>query len=245
MNKYILILISLGLIFLYSCKSKEDKAKEIVNNFMKQISDKNTKKENVNFNDLSDDYKKLFIHNYYFPSNDWTLTAEPESDTSIIVSATGKTFNGFGWPRELHQEFAVKKRNGEWKITNSFNVLDQFINFFIVDKRWEFYWDKEKHDILEDLKKNLKIEVLVKGYSEYNSEYAKGRVKVINDSDYDINSVKILMEHFDNDGNSINTDDFIIHAIKKHSYTEYDWIIDNCSKCVRQEFKILLTKETN
>lgn len=214
---------------------------------MKQINDEKVKKKDIDFSAVSSKYKDLFLESTYFTSQTWTLVAEPESDTAIVVKSTGKTFNSFGQPVENHQEFVVKMREGSWKITNSYNVLAQFLDFDIVDQEWEFYWDGQKHDILLQLQDQLKLEILVPGHCGYFScENREGKLKLVNNSDYDIKGVKILIEHYDKEGNSVNTDNTSVYdIIRKHGYREFDWYTSDCSKCATQKFKINFIRESN
>lgn len=247
MKNSLVILLLIGLTSLYSCKSKEDTAKDIVENFMKQINDDKAQKATIDYSNVSNEYKALFIESAYYTSQTWTLVAEAESDTAIVVKSTGKTFNGSGAPVENHQEFGLKKRNGEWKITNSYKVLEEYLDFEVVDNQWDFYWDREKHKILQELKEKLKLKILVPAHSGYFSyETRQGKLKLINDSDYDIKGVKILIEHFDSKGNSVNTDQTSVwDIIRKHGYREFDWYTSDCSQCARQEFKINFITESN
>ena len=248
MKKFPLIFILLGLLLLYSCKSKEDKAKDIVDNFIKQINDKKIKIEDIDFTKVSDDYKELFLRiNDFYYSENRVLSLESDSDSSIIVKSMGTNINSLGQPDKICQEFTLKKRkNGDWEITNSYNVLALFLDFEIVDHQWEFYWDKQKTNILKELQEKLELKVLVPGYREYFSEYVKGKLKLINNSDYDIKGVNILIEHYDSEGKSVNTDNASVYdIIRKHGYREFDWLTGDCSKCTKQEFKINFIRESD
>jgi len=247
MKKFTLILLSLGLTFLYSCKSKEDTVKDIVERFMKQINDEKIQKKDLDFSSVTPHYMDIFLANSYYTAQTWTLVSEVESDTSMVVKSTGKTFNSAGTPTDIHQEFHLKKINGEWKITNSLNLLALFLDFEIVDQDWDFFWDYEKCDILKQLQDKVKLEILVPGHCGYFScENREGKLKLINNSDYDIKGVRILIEHYDSQGNSVNTDNTSVYdIIRKQGYREFDWYTSDCSKCKKQEFKINFIRESN
>lgn len=72
----------------------------------------------------------------------------------------------------------------------------------------------------------------------------KGRLRLINDSKYDVKSIDILIEHFDSEGISVNTDhEKIYKIIRSGGYLEFDWYSSDCSSCETQEFQISFTKE--
>jgi hypothetical protein len=235
----------IGLTSLYSCKSDKDKVNDIVDNFMKQINDIKIEKKDINFSSVSNEYKELFLKYDYYDAQNWKLETEQESDTSFIVKSTGKTFNSFGKPIEIHQEFQLRKINGDWKITNSYNLLALNLDFKIVDQNWDFIWDFDKYDILLSLQEKLKLEIIVPCYKE-TSEYAQGKLRITNNSDYDIKGVTILIEHFDSNGKSVNTSDtYIWDIIRKNGYREFNWITGDCAKCSKQKFRINFIKESN
>jgi len=241
---YLLILV-IGFTSLYSCKSDEEKAKKIVNEFLRQINDEKIKKGDIDYSLVSNDFKNLFFESYYYTSGSWKLFVKAKSDTSFLVKSTGKTFNGFGQPVENHQEFEVCKIKGELKITNSYNLIEQFLDFQIVDNNWDFFWDIEKSEILKELKEKLVLEVLVLGTKSKYGDFAQGKLKLINNSDFDIKGVKILIEHYDIQGNSVNSSyTYVSDIIRNHGYREFSWINGDCSKCVAQEFKINFVRES-
>jgi hypothetical protein len=72
----------------------------------------------------------------------------------------------------------------------------------------------------------------------------EGKLRIINNSDYDIQWIKILIEHFDSQGKSVNTDyKYVSDIVRKNGYREFEWLTTDCDKCVRQEFKINFVKE--
>jgi hypothetical protein len=88
------------------------------------------------------------------------------------------------------------------------------------------------------------LKVLVPGHRGYFSESKEGKLKLINNSDFDLEGIKILIEHFDNEGNSVNTsNDYVSGIIRKHGYREFSWYTPECSKCEKQEFSINLLEK--
>lgn len=243
MKKITLILAFTGMIFLNSCKNREDKVKEVVNEFLTEIND-NTKTPNNNL--MTENYAKFFKGKSYYLSQNWELTVKPENDSTIIVEAKGKTHNGFGQPVENLQGFVLTNKYGGWKIYNSFKLVADEIDFEVVDTQWDFYWDRDKDKILKQLQAKLELKVLVPGYGNYYTDSKKGNLKLINNSDYDIKGVNILIEHFDNQGKSVNTDHtYVSDIVRKHGYREFDWFTSDCAKCATQEFKINFIKESH
>ena len=246
-----LILFSFGLIFLCSFDNNNDDAQEVVEKFMTFIKNGQNREEMTR--DSARKYLYFLTESYFdlyanassvYDSQSWNLKSQTVSDTSVIIKSTGQTFsNSFGQPMKLHQEFLLKKNNGAWRIANTFNLIAYNIDFEIADNQWEFYWDVEKNSILNDLKKNVKLEILVAGHTESSSEFVKGELKITNNSNYDIKNLKILIDHFDSEGKSANTDNaYVSDIIRKRGYRELNWITGDCSKCVKQEFKISFMK---
>lgn len=243
MKKFTFILAIAGMTFLNSCKSKEDKVKDVVNEFLTEINDET---KTLNNDLMTENFAKFFKGKSYYTAEKWELTVKPENDSTIIVESKGKTHNGFGQPVENLQAFSLTNKFGGWKIFNSYKLVADHLDFEVVDTQWDFYWDRDKEDILKELEEKLELKVIVKGYRSYYSDYAKGKLRLTNNSDYDIKGVKILIEHFDNNGNSVNTDkEYVSNIIRKHGYREFDWITGDCDKCYRQEFKINFLRESN
>lgn len=243
MKKIAIILLSIGLTFLYSCKSREDKVKDVVNEFLIEINDQ-TKKLNKEL--MTENFASFFKGKSYYLSQNWELTVKPDNDSTILVEAKSKTHNGFGQPIEILQGFYLTNKFGDWKIFDSYKLVADKLDFEVVDTQWDFYWDRDKDAIFKELQEKVKLEVIVPGYGSYYSDSRKGKLKLINNSDYDIQSVKILIEHFDNDGNSVNTDkEYVSNIIRKQGYREFDWYTSDCAKCYKQEFKINFVKESN
>ncbi len=243
MTKQLYTIILVGMTFLYSCKSKEDKAKDVVNEFLTQINDQT---KTLNNDLMTEKYASFFKDKSFYTSEKWELTVKPENDSVLIVEAKGNTHNGFGQPTEILQAFSLTNKFGGWKIFNSYKLTVDELDFEIVDTQWDFYWDITKYDILKQLYDNLELKEIVPAYSSYFSDSKQGKLKLINNSDYDIKGVNILIEHFDSQGNSVNTDHTSVYdIIRKHGYREFDWFTNDCSKCVKQTFKINFIRESN
>lgn len=243
MKKITLFSFLVGLAFVYSCNRNENKVKEVVNEFLTEIND-NTKTLN---NDLmTKNYAKFFIGKSYYLAEKWELTVKKENDTVYRVESKSHTVNGFGQPIENVQSFALTNLYGGWKISNSFKLVADELDFEIVDTEWDFYWDRQKNEILTDLQDNLKLEIIEPAYGSYFRDSKLGKLKLINNTDYDIKGVKILIEHYDREGNSVNTDHTSVYdIIRKHGYREFDWCTSNCAKCAKQEFKINFIRESH
>ena len=243
MNKVIYYFFLIGLTSLYSCKSKEDKVKDVVNEFLTQINDQTkTLDEEL----MTEEFATFFKGKSYYTTEKWDLTMKPGSDSSIVVESKGQTHNSLGQPTELLQAFSLTNKYGDWEIYNSSKLTAHELDFEIVDTQWEFYWDRDKEDILKQLQDKLKLKILQSGHSSYFGDSKKGNLKLVNNSNFDIKGVNILIEHFDSKGNSVNTDHTSVYdIIRKHGYREFDWYTSDCSKCVRQEFKINFIKESN
>lgn len=243
MKKNTIILLSIGLTFLFSCKSREDKIKDVVNEFLTEINDQT---KTLNKELMTENFATFFKGKSYYLSQNWDLTVKPDNDSIILVEAKSKTHNGLGQPIEILQGFYLTNTFGDWKIFDSYKLVADQLDFEIVDTQWDFYWDRDKDAIFKDLQEKVKLEVIVPGYGSYYSDSRKGKLKLINNSEYDIQRVKILIEHFDNNGNSVNTDkEYVSNIIRKHGYREFDWYTSDCAKCYKQEFKINFVKESN
>lgn len=232
-----------GIIILsfFSCKNDGEKAVEIVDNVLTQINDK--VKGNLDTTVFSDEYLKISNTYPVYYSNDWVLKLKQQSDSIFIVESNGITHNALGMELKNHQEFKLALRNGKLKIIDTYNVIALFLNMDIVEKEWIFFWDKEKEDIIRELENSLKIEVVKSGYHEY-SDAVKGDLKLINNSKYDISNVEVLIEHFDQEGKSVNTDtEYISEVIRANGYREFDWTSFDCKSCYTQTFKIKFRKE--
>jgi hypothetical protein len=239
-NNFIIIIL-LIFIFFISCKTKEDIVKDVVTEFLAEINDQT---KTLNKDLMTEKYAIFFKDKSYYTAEKWELSVKPENDSVILVEAKGHTHNGFGQPTELLQSFSLTNKNGGWKIFNSYNLIADELDFKVVDTDWEFSWDRAKDDILRKLQDELNLKVVVPSHCSYFGDSKEGKLKLINNSDYDIMGVTILIEHFDYQGRSVNTDHtYITDIIRKHGYREFNWYTSNCSQCVSQKFKINFIKE--
>ena len=224
-----------------SCKDNSENAIEIVNKVLTQINDR--VEGNYDTTLFSQEYCKFFIRSLKYGSNDWVLNLKQQSDSIFIVESNGKTHNAFGMELKNHQEFKLANRNGELKIIDTYNLIASFLNMKVVDKEWDFYWDRQKDDIVKELEKELVLVVVKKGYKKY-SDASAGDLKLVNNSNYDISNVVILIEHFDNSGKSVNTDSkYVSEIVRARGYREFDWITFDCKSCNNQKFKIKFRRE--
>ncbi len=68
----------------------------------------------------------------------------------------------------------------------------------------------------------------------------KGRLKLVNDSKYDISSIIIVIEHFDEKGKSSSVTKKVLYDIvKSGGYKIFEWIEFDCFNCNKRKFKIL------
>ncbi len=105
------------------------------------------------------------------------------------------------------------------------------------------FWGYGKNNIIKHLQENLKLEV-VKTANVNKYGRSIGKLRLTNNSEYDITDIYILIEHFDKNKKSVNTDtEFIYDIIRKNGYREFSWSTSNCSKCWSQKFQINYTKE--
>lgn len=243
MRKYTFLLIALiGFIFTY-CSSPEDKALKVVDNFLSQANDEiegnlDTTKITQQINDL------IKIYSGFASKDGWTLSVNEKNDSVIIVESVGKSYNALGQPIKIKQKFKLKQVNNEWIIYDTYNVIRLFLAMDIVDRDWDFFWDIEKFEIMKHLKDNLKLEVIEKGHQTYFGDSAEGKIRLTNDSEYDIRNVNVLIEHYDRDGRSVNTDtEYVLDIIRKNGYREFDWYTNDCSNCYEQKFEIKYQSE--
>lgn len=243
MKKFTLILAIAGMTFLNSCKNREDKVKDVVNEFLTEINDQT---KTLNKDLMTENFAKFFKGKSYYTAEKWELTVKPENDSIIVVESKGKTHNGWGQPVENLQGFTLTNKFGDWKISDSYKLVADELDFEVVDTQWDFYWDRRKDEIFQELVNSLKLEVIVPGHGNYWTDSRQGKLRLVNNSDYDIQRVKILIEHFDNNRNSVNTDhEYVSNIIRKHGYREFDWYTGDCAKCFKQEFKINFVKESH
>lgn len=235
------IIIGIVSLSFMSCQDNSEKAIEIVDKVLTQINDKI--EGNLDTTVFEPEYFDLFKTSFIYFTNDWELKLKQQNDSIFIVESNGKTHNAFGMELKNHQEFKLAKRDGKLQIIDTYNLIGLFLNMKVVDKEWDFYWDKQKEDIVKDLEGKLELEVVTKGHKKYSSSVV-GDLKLINNSDYDISNVEILIEHFDSDGKSVNTDtEYLSEVIRANGYREFDWYTSDCKSCSKQQFSIKFKRE--
>lgn len=226
---------------LLGCKTKEDKSIAVVDEFLTEINDPLKK---LNNKLMTDRFGEEFQHRSYYTSKKWNLVSNIENDSIIVVSSQGQTFNGYGRPVEIVQRFALTNKYGKWQICDSYNLMNcDVLDFKIVNVDWNFFWDRKKIDILKHLQKNLILKVVVPGHHT-SSDRVEGRLKLVNNSDFDVTDITILIEHFDKNGRSVNTShETIYDYIRKGGYREFKWHSYDCANSYKQTFKINFIRE--
>ena len=228
-------------ISLCSCKRKEEKVENVVSEFLSEINDKT---KTLNHELMTENFATFFEGKSYYTSQDWALTVKPQNDSMIIVEAKGKSHNNLGQPIEILQGFALTNIYGKWQIGSSYNLVADNIDIQIGgDTQWGFYWDRDKDYILNELREKLELQVLIPAYNNSFWGNRGGKLRIDNNSDFDIRVVTVLIEHFDNQGKSVKIDHEYVRDIRKNGYREFEWATYNCEKCEREEIKIMFTKE--
>lgn len=243
-HKYLFIL----LYVLSSCSKPTDEAIKLVELFFNEnyINDKiygehdeSIKKslKNVDFSYLSPEMEKL-VRNHYLSLPDigtYKLSAEKKSKTSVIVTSIGKT-NGFIGNVNLRHQFLISKINGEWRIADSYNLIS--FSILVKSDDWNTLWDVEKSIIHSEVIENLKLEIITHGYNSVQ-DFRHGKLRIVNNSNYEIDNLMIQIEHFDINEISVrNNKTYVSDVIRKNSYREVEWISDDCNKCYREKFTI-------
>lgn len=251
-----LYIFTLLAITLNSCQSPEDKAIKIVDDFIKEVNNNGADKFNgslrksreaLNYSYVTPEMEKLIRNNFMgIPEKEtYKLTAEKKADNTIVVTSIGKATGFMGNVVEMQNQFLLKEINGQWKISDAHGLLAFYLNFQIEDTQWEAYWDLKKANILDEIMENVKLEVINKGYRSYFGDGMKGNLKLINNSNYDIKGIEVLIEHFDKNGVSVNTDNAGVYdVIRSKGYREFNWYTSDCSKCASQTFAIKFVEET-
>lgn len=229
--------------FIISCSTPEKESLKTVDNFLTQFNDEID--HNLDSTKIDTELYMLIKEYGGFLSKDgWSLTLSKKNDSTILIESVGKTHDSYGKPIEIKQKFLLKNTSGEWKIYDTYNLLPLFLDMDIVDRHWDFFWDIQKNNILSELQDSLKLEVIKKGYRISYADATKGELRLVNNSQYDIRNVSILIEHFDKNGRSVNTDDEnVFDIIRAKGYREFDWRTRDCNKCRTQEFKIKFQRE--
>lgn len=241
--KKLLLLLNIFMLFM-SCEKPEDKAIKIVDEFLTQVNDQT---KTVNEELLSENFKKFFTGKSYYTSRDWKLTFEPITESKFVVESRSESYNGWGQPIEMVQGFTLTTKYGGLLISDSYNFIVDDLAFRVVDTEWDFYWDRTKYQILDELKEKLTLEVVTPGYTPYyTNDFRKGMLRLVNNSAYDVENVRIQIEHFDRNGKSVNTDyAYPGSIIRSNGYKEFEWLTTDCARCYKQTYKIIFERESN
>ena len=233
-----------GITFLYSCKSKDDQAKELVSQFLKETSDAHFNRKSMDYSIFTSEYKAVFDSSGYYPLKNPSLTVQSNSDSVIVVISKGITTNVLGVEIEEKQEFRLKNIQGKWQIDNSNNFLVDHANFKFVGDEYEQLWDKEQAEALKQVQENVMLEVVKSPEGFTFSDSRDGMLKLINNSEFDIRKLRISIEHFDSEGNSVNSDEeIVLDVIRKHGYRVINWFSKDCLNCYSQKFKVIFVDE--
>jgi hypothetical protein len=228
---------------LASCENEEKKAEGVVNEFLTLINGESYKGELLDDKIITKNYELFFKENRFFTSNNWKLNLKSKNDSIVIVESKSQGTNSFGVVSELIQTFYLKKEN--FKIYDSNNLVTNYSDFDIIGIDWESLSDMKRNEIFKNIKDNLTVKVIEKGYKVGSkSDYVEGVIRVYNNSKYDIKNLKVLIEHFDNNKKSVNTDqEYINDIVRKNGQREASWITPDCFDCEEQEVKINFIKE--
>lgn len=256
MKRYLILSSFFLTIALNSCQNPGKKAIEIVDHFYNEVyangadnygGSLKKSREVLDYSGVSTAMEKLIRNNFLgIPEKGtYRLTTEQKSDNNVIVTSIGKAPGLFGIVVETRNQFSVTKISGQWKIDDSFGLIGLFLNFSIEDTQWNTYWDIKKSKILKEVMDSLKLEIVKAGSKNYYGDAMEGNLRIVNSSSYDLKDLEILIEHFDRNGKSVNTDDkFVFDIIRSKGYREFDWYTSDCENCYSQKFQIKFVRET-
>jgi len=255
MKRKLFNLLVLVTITISSCQSPETDTMKVIDNFYNEINEHGADKyqgslkksrEALNYAYVSTEMEGLIRNNFVtIPKKEtYKLTSVKKTDNTFMVTATGNTSYVTGEVRKTAYYYTVSKINGEWKISDANNLINLNLNFQVEDTQWNQYWDIKKANILHEIMDNLKLEIIDKGYKIYG-DMMKGKLRLVNNSNYDLKGIEVLIEHYDKDGISVNTDKaYVYDVIRSKGYRELEWITLDCAKCETQQVKIKFVKET-
>jgi len=232
------------LVLLSSCKSNGEKAKDLVSHFLTETSDVHFNRKSMDYSIFTSDFKAVFDSSGYYPLKNSTLSIQSETDSMIVVISKGTATNVLGVEIEEQQEFRLKNIQGKWQIDNSNNFLVDHANFKFVGDVYEQLWDKEQSIALLQVQENVILEVVKSPEGFTFSDSRNGMLKLINNSEFDIRKLRISIEHFDSEGNSVNSDEeIVLDVIRKHGYRVINWFSKDCLNCYSQKFNIRFIEE--
>ena len=249
-------LLAIVTITVSSCQNTEKDVMKVVDNFFNEVNEHGADKyqgslkksrEALNYSYVSTEMENLIRNNFIgIPDKEtYKLTAVKKPDNTFLVTSIGQSTDIFGAVNKTQIDFTVSKINDEWKISDAHDLIGLNLNFQVEDTQWDTYWDIKKANILHEIMDNLKLEIVNKGYRSYDGDVMKGKLRLVNNSNYDLKGIEVLIEHFDKDGISVNTDNTSVYdVIRSNGYREFDWTTFDCAKCVTQQFKIKFVSET-
>ncbi|WP_165872270.1 hypothetical protein [uncultured Tenacibaculum sp.] len=189
---------------------------------------------------FSNEMKHLIKTHYLtIPRKDSHTTISEKTSEGWMLTSIGKVKNILGFDIEIKRKFLIKKIDKRKKIVNSQDLISFNLNFKVEHKKWDYLWDLQKNEIINDITKNLKLEVVSSDKEPLSNNLQEGKLKIVNNSDYDVKNIEIVIDHFDADGISVNTDVRVIKdIIRSKGYREFNWSSYDCSKCVSQKYKV-------
>jgi hypothetical protein len=220
-----------------------NKAVIIANIFMRSVYESSVEKVDSlltgDYAEIQRNYKNRLSRKV---NPDFNFEAKRIDGEKIIVDAIGQSQSVLGSASFL-QKIILKKINDNWKIDDSYNLIHVTPNFSIEGIRNAF--DSEKIQIIKDVEKNMSFEILQSGQKrKYSDDVIAGKLRIYNNTEYDIKSLDLTIEHFDYSGSSVNTDNITVYeVIKSKGYKDEDWSTFDCGNCVRQEIKFDLYKK--
>jgi len=237
------------LFILSGCSNPIEDSKDVVNSFLISVNSSKAIDESI----VTDEYMKLLGDRKYYVIDNWLLEVDESQnfhdisipEPSFVVTAKGVSKNGFGMDLSVTQLFNTIIDDGKIRIINSkdFIAFDD-LAFTIKDPAWENYWDSDKLEIIEFVKNNIKLSIIKEAYFEkYSDSTIHGRLKIENNSSYEISDIAIEIDHYDDEDKSVNSEtEYVYDSIKPKGYREFDWITLDCNKCKRQEYEIKFVK---
>lgn len=229
------------LLSLFSCKNSENNSENVVKKLLEEI---NSTQEKIDKSNLSKEMSDLISDIPTSHSENWKLSTEKTENGTFIVTANSKTTNLAGLENEINQKFEVK----EGKIINSQHFFHPDVfQFEIVNKEFDNFWDIEKMNAYREVEKNVIISYKSPTINPFSNSLS-GFLKIENNSKFDIKNLRILVEHFENDGTQVKTDEEWIDGIlRAGGKQKLEWYTRDCDNCSEQKFKILFrnTDEAN
>lgn len=178
----------------------------------------------------------LLMYHSYYKIEEWKLKVKDEKDGKSFVQVDGSATNAFGAKLQRQPIFVVEKKDGQWRITDSYD-------FFVFDKIKDIYAlgksDREKHKMMEDVKDNVKIEEW--SFSSSYGESIKGKATIVNNSDLPVSFVKLEITYYDNSGNVTNTDETYAiggDQLRPGQRRNIDWYTSNCYRCKKASVRL-------